>query len=232
MTRIILSLSVVCLGALVAGQVVADEDKNAMKETHEGVKNASHSVADDLGIRGDVSGSDSSSSNEGSGSSGESSGLKASGKKVADDLGISSSVTHGNQYGPAGCGLGSLIFEPNSGFTQIFAATTNTTFGTQTFGITSGTSNCENTNGGSASAKAFVETNRGALAKDIARGNGESIAALSQLAGCPDASSVGRVLQRNFTRIFPDQSAADTDVSSAVVQVLRADATLDCKSLG
>ena len=25
-------------------------------------------------------------------------------------------------YGPAGCGLGSLIFEPNSGFTQIFAA--------------------------------------------------------------------------------------------------------------
>src|SRR5262245_36738363 len=87
-------------------------------------------------------------------------------------------------YGPAGCGLGSLIFEPNSGFTQVFAATTNGTFGTQTFGITSGTSNCAGGGGGSASAKAFVETNRVALAKDIARGQGETIDSLSRLAGC------------------------------------------------
>src|SRR5437868_47659 len=46
-------------------------------------------------------------------------------------------------YGMAGCGLGSLLFGPvNEPFAQVLAATTNATFATQTFGITSGTSNC------------------------------------------------------------------------------------------
>src|SRR6186713_935077 len=58
-------------------------------------------------------------------------------------------------YGPAGCGLGSMIFEPDSGFTQVFAATTNGTSGNQTFGITSGTSNCDPGAAKTASAKAF-----------------------------------------------------------------------------
>src|SRR3954469_2639303 len=50
---------------------------------------------------------------------------------------------YGAWYGMAGCGLGSLIFGPvNSPGAQILAATTNSTFGSQTFGITSGTSNC------------------------------------------------------------------------------------------
>src|SRR5689334_3484559 len=112
-------------------------------------------------------------------------------------------------YGPAGCGLGSLIFEPDSGFTQVFAATTNGTFGTQTFGITSGTSNCAGSSGGSASAKVFVQTNRVALARDIARGQGETIVSLSRLAGCRASSAVGSSLQRRFDQIFTDASASD-----------------------
>jgi hypothetical protein len=104
--------------------------------------------------------------------------------KVSDDELVKGMKTNtGRGYGPAGCGLGSLIFEPNSGFTQIFAATTNGTFGSQTFGISSGTSNCTDSSGGSDSAKAFVETNRTALAKDIARGQGETIESLSRLGG-------------------------------------------------
>ncbi|MCX5790873.1 MAG: DUF3015 family protein, partial [Elusimicrobia bacterium] len=46
-------------------------------------------------------------------------------------------------YGSAGCGLGSLAFQGNDQ-TQILAATTNGTFGSQTFGLTFGTSNCSN----------------------------------------------------------------------------------------
>ena len=134
-------------------------------------------------------------------------------------------------YGPAGCGLGSLIFEPNSGFTQIFAATTNGTFGSQTFGITSGTSNCAGGSGGSASAKVFVETNRVALAKDIARGQGETIDSLSRLAGCRASSAVGSSLQRRFDQIFTDASASDTDVSTNVLEALRSDAALACSAL-
>ena len=142
------------------------------------------------------------------------------------------SAQAGKAYGPAGCGLGSLIFEPDSGFTQIFAATTNTTFGTQTFGITSGTSNCEDTGGGSASAKAFVETNRSALAKDIARGRGETIASLSQLAGCRSAADVGRSLQSHFGTIFPSPGVTDSEVGDAVLDVLKADGGLVCSNLG
>jgi len=41
------------------------------------------------------------------------------------------------QYGMAGCGLGAMLFgHENSTGKQVLAATTNGTFGTQTFGIT------------------------------------------------------------------------------------------------
>lgn len=152
--------------------------------------------------------------------------------KVSDDELVKGMKTNtGRGYGPAGCGLGSLIFEPNSGFTQIFAATTNGTFGSQTFGISSGTSNCADTGGGSASAKAFAETNRTALAKDIARGQGETIESLSRLGGCGDARAVGASLQRNFDKVFPSATMSDGDVGSSVVDALRSDASLQCSSL-
>ena len=139
-----------------------------------------------------------------------------------------SSSAQAKGYGPAGCGLGSLIFEPNSGFTQIFAATTNGTFGSTTFGITSGTSNCADTAGGSASAKSFVETNRTALVKDVARGQGETINSLSRLGGCDDAGAVGSSLQRNFDKVFPNAAMSDADVGNSVVDALRSDAALGC----
>jgi hypothetical protein len=142
-----------------------------------------------------------------------------------------SAPAQARSYGPAGCGLGSLIFDPGSGFTQIFAATTNGTFGSQTFGITSGTSNCAGGSGGSASAKAFVETNRVALAKDIARGQGETIDSLSKLAGCSASGQVGSSLQQRFDQIFTDASASDSQVGDNVIQALRSDASLRCDAL-
>ena len=105
-------------------------------------------------------------------------------------------------YGDAGCGLGSIVFGSEQGPVQVLAATTNGTFGSQTFGITSGTSNCADSGGGSASAKAFIEANRESLSKDIARGQGETIANLSVLAGCADEAAVGATLQQNFSTIF------------------------------
>ena len=135
-------------------------------------------------------------------------------------------------YGTAGCGLGSMVFGNDKGMIQVLAATTNGTFGTQTFGITTGTSNCEDTGGGEASAKAFVETNREAFAKDVARGNGETISTLSTLAGCQDATAVGATLQSNFSQIFPDATVGDTAVSASVVDTLKAHPELSCAQLG
>ena len=141
------------------------------------------------------------------------------------------SVAHADPYGTAGCGLGSMVFGNDKGLVQVLAATTNGTFGTQTFGITSGTSNCGDTGGGTASAKAFIETNREAFAKDVARGQGETIANLSALAGCSDSTAVGSTLQGSFSAIFPDASVADTAVSQSVVDTLKSHPELSCQLL-
>lgn len=160
---------------------------------------------------------------------------KTNSAKLVCMLGLGLLFTSANAaadgYGPAGCGLGSMIFEPDSGFTQIFAATTNGTSGNQTFGITSGTSNCDSGASTTASAKAFVQTNRATLAKEIARGNGETIASLTKLAGCQDSAAVGASLQRNFRSIFPNASVSDVAVSDNVVGVLKSDSSLSCGGL-
>lgn len=143
-----------------------------------------------------------------------------------------SSVALADGYGTAGCGLGSIVFGDKPGIIQVLAATTNGTFGTQTFGITSGTSNCSSSEPSAGSAKAFVETNREALAKDVARGNGETISSLATLAGCADATAVGATLQQNFSSIFPEASVTDQQVGQSVVDTLKAHPELSCKQLG
>ena len=142
-----------------------------------------------------------------------------------------SSIAHAEPYGTAGCGLGSIVFGNSQGIVQIFAATTNGLFGTQTFGITSGTSNCVRTGSGSASAKAFIQANRETVAKEIARGSGETIVSLSSLAGCTDAAAVGRVLQGDFATIFPSSQISDAAVSDSVVQSLASHPELACKAI-
>jgi hypothetical protein len=141
------------------------------------------------------------------------------------------SLAEASPYGTAGCGLGSIVFGNSPGIVQIFAGTTNGTFATQTFGITSGTSNCVDGGGGGPTAAAFIQTNRQALSKEISRGNGETIANLSTLSGCSDPGAVGVSLQKNFKVIFPDATVSDTQVSSSVLTVLRSDKTLGCSKL-
>jgi hypothetical protein len=141
-------------------------------------------------------------------------------------------VAHADGYGTAGCGLGSILFGDDPGIIQVLAATTNGTFGNQTFGITSGTSNCTDSGGGSASAKAFIEANRETLSKDIARGQGETITNLSALAGCADEAAVGSALQENFSKIFPQASVSDEQVSQSVLETLQSNAALSCQQLG
>lgn len=135
-------------------------------------------------------------------------------------------------YGDAGCGLGAMLFHNDPGFVQIFAATTNGIFANQTFAISSGTSGCgASSSGGMASAKSYVETNRQTFAKDVARGQGETIANLSQLAGCASTPAVAAKLQANFKTVFPTSAATDTQVSANTIELLKADSSLQCSKL-
>ncbi len=137
----------------------------------------------------------------------------------------------GGGYGMAGCGLGSIVISGKGSLAQILAATTNGTSGSQTFGITFGTSNCTDMGGGIVSVNAFIQTNREVIAKDISRGHGETIATLATLGGCQNSRAVGQKLQRNFSSIFPVSTVTDKQVSSNVVKLLQADKTLGCSKL-
>jgi len=107
-------------------------------------------------------------------------------------------------YGVAGCGLGSLMFEPGSG--QSTAATTNGSAMNQTFGITSGTSNCAPSNDMAVIVEQenFVVANLGTLSKDMARGQGESLSALSNTLGCNSQvmPQFNSYLQNGYAEIF------------------------------
>ena len=133
------------------------------------------------------------------------------------------------QYGMAGCGLGSMIF-PDGGVIQILAATTNGISGNQTFGITSGTSNCE-VDGNGASAALFIEANREAVGKEISRGTGESLETLARLGGCASASEIGTYLQSEYQSIFPSAKVSDKQVGMTIVTMLKDNEQLQCTAL-
>lgn len=132
-------------------------------------------------------------------------------------------------YGAAGCGLGSLVFGDQPGAVQILASTTNGTVGSQTFGITFGTSNCGDPVVGGGGARMFIEGNQEMLAKDAARGSGETITTLSHLAGCEDPAKVGAALQKNYEENFVRPSR--DDVAERVLSTLKSDASLACNAL-
>lgn len=96
----------------------------------------------------------------------------------------------GNPDNGPGCGLGKLAWSDYGSQKQIapqvFMATTNGTFGSQTFGISSGTSGC--TNDGVIMKNKHVNLAGGAfesLKQEMAQGQGEHLASLATLLGVP-----------------------------------------------
>jgi len=124
--------------------------------------------------------------------------------------------TFAKSYQSQGCGLGSTFFTDGSSLMhQVLGATTNGSSGNQTFGMTSGTSNCELDSSGSASA-VFIEANKIALANDIARGQGETLASLVRMYGCTNTSDVSAELQKNYENIFPTENATTIHIENSI----------------
>jgi hypothetical protein len=128
------------------------------------------------------------------------------------------------EFGTAGCGLGSMIFHDKEGFIQVVAATLNDIGGNQTFGITSGTSNCVETEKG-ASAALFIEGNKVALQNDMARGNGETLAAFSKVIGCDNADQLGKALQKDYGRIYSGPNSA-VEIRNSIFKTISSDQAL------
>jgi hypothetical protein len=90
-----------------------------------------------------------------------------------------------------GCGLGKLAWGDYKGqkeiAPQVLMATTNGTFGSQTFGISTGTSGCTNDGKilGEHKTTMFASLNFDALSAEMAQGQGEHLASLASLMGVP-----------------------------------------------
>ena len=120
-----------------------------------------------------------------------------------------------------GCGLGSMAWRGQSGrIPQILAVTTNGTFGTQTFGITSGTSGCDPngriTGGTGRIVLNFMENNLEQYAFDASRGQGETLYTIAGILGVP-VEEVASVSKANFDVLFPNE---DVDAVTVAANLL------------
>ena len=125
-----------------------------------------------------------------------------------------------------GCGLGTMLFQNNadqSSLLQAFQATTNATFGNQTFGVTSGTSECKQPTKFVSNERTneFVVANMDNLAKDIARGHGETLDAFADLMQVPveQRPEFYQKLQASFSKIFTSENVVLANVVDSVVDV-------------
>lgn len=129
-------------------------------------------------------------------------------------------------YPMAGCGLAYILFseKDNSSGIQILAGTTNNIYGTQSFGITSGTSGC--TDGGlvkaSREAEAFAEVNFQQLQSEIASGNGEYLNNLAALLNVKEdqRSAFFQLARVRYTEIFPSPESGSTELLNGLLQAL------------
>src|SRR6185295_1125486 len=100
-------------------------------------------------------------------------------------------IARGN-HPMGGCGLGYLLMsnKDNDKVTQVLGSTTNGTFGSQTFGISSGTSGCteDGTVKFARATEVFADVNLTSLRHEMATGEGEYVNTFAALIGANDAT--------------------------------------------
>jgi Protein of unknown function (DUF3015) len=160
-------------------------------------------------------------------------------KKIILLSGAGLSLLASNAYavvGSAGCGLGSLIFKEEIWWKQVLAATTNGSSANQTFGITSGTSNCAP--GVSAKfqrQKDYIAANLSSLQREVPQGSGDTVKGFASVLGCPTSSypDFGVYTQSNYNAIFNsnDPSAIVINVKSQLQKNVNLSKTCDIGSI-
>ncbi|MEK6725448.1 MAG: DUF3015 family protein [Deltaproteobacteria bacterium] len=133
----------------------------------------------------------------------------------------------GSSQNNTGCGLGSMLLGEKANDSlglQLLVTTTNGTFGNQTFGMTSGTSDCKTPSRivENERLNEFVVSNIDSLAKDIAAGRGESLDTMAELMGisADRREAVYAQLQTNFSSIFTSERIETADVVDNIVSVI------------
>jgi len=127
-----------------------------------------------------------------------------------------------------GCGLGKLAWadyehQKDIG-PQVMMATTNGTFGSTTFGISSGTSGC--TSSGKVMTERevtmFAEVNFESLAQEMAQGQGEHLASLATLLGVPAEyqPTFFAMTQEKYTKLIQSGEASPVAMLAALHEAM------------
>lgn len=127
-----------------------------------------------------------------------------------------------------GCGLGKLAWQdyphPKNIAPQVMMATTNASFGSQTFGISFGTSGC--TNDGkimvAEKLKVFASINFENLSQEMAQGYGEHLTSLATLMGVPveQHPEFFVMIQTHYQGLVKSGSAAPTATITALYDAM------------
>lgn len=130
-----------------------------------------------------------------------------------------------------GCGLGTQLWEGQSGLApRVLGATTNGTSGNQTFGISSGTLGCSDAGVITASARTpmFASANLDRLAREMAMGEGESLATLAHLIGVSDADKPAffELTKSHFGDLFAADQTTAGDMLATLDSLMANDARL------
>ena len=123
-------------------------------------------------------------------------------------LSLAPSIILADNYGAAGCGLGSLVTKKNTKLDQLFAVSLNVivsgTWG-QISSITSGTSGCNSSEITVREKEQiiFVAENYTSLRQEMATGKGEKLEAFIDLMGCSNVSSTfTNMTQKKHSELF------------------------------
>lgn len=123
-----------------------------------------------------------------------------------------------------GCGLGKLAWADYKNqkniAPQVLMATTNGTFGSGTFGISSGTSGCTNDGKVMAEQKTtmFAQLNFENLSQEMAQGQGEHLASLATLMGVPSEQHAAffALTQERYTSLVKTGEASPVAMVKAI----------------
>lgn len=123
-----------------------------------------------------------------------------------------------------GCGLGKLAWGDYKGqkeiAPQVLMATTNGTFGSNTFGISFGTSGCTNDGKIMSEHKTtmFAQLNFENLSQEMAQGQGEHLASLATLMGVPAEHQAAffAMTQERYTSLIKTGEASPVAMVKAI----------------
>jgi hypothetical protein len=114
-----------------------------------------------------------------------------------------------------GCGLGTMIWKKNSIVSALFRATTNHSFSSQLFGITTGTSGCSQHSIVKREMYPvyFAEANLPELRYEMAQGQGEYVATFAEVLGCSNSvqAEFTNWARGSYSKLFSNPNATSQD---------------------